>query len=102
MSISIDELIEEEFKATRSIEESKKTAEEIISKAKKKAQEHIDQATKTENITSILKKEEEKTNKEAEKILEEYKKKIAKYQKIPQKAFDQALDLAVKEVLKFE
>ena len=39
MSISIDELIEEEFKATRSIEESKKTAEEIISKAKKKAQE---------------------------------------------------------------
>jgi len=102
LSIRFDELIEEERKAMRLIDEAKAKADQIVSEAKKKAQSLIDKATKTEHIQAILKREEEKVKKEAERILEDYRKRLSKFREIREDSIRKAVDLVVREVLKFE
>ncbi len=102
MSIPLDELIEEELKATRLVEESKTKVEQILKDARSKAQKLIDQATKTENIQAVVKEEEEKAKSEAERIVKSYRKRVSKFREIPEASFDKAAEFAVKEVLKFE
>jgi vacuolar-type H+-ATPase subunit H len=102
LSIPFDELIEEELKAMRLVEEGKTKAEKIISEARKKAQTLIDKATKTENIQAMIAEEEKKTKKEAKKILDNYQKESLKFHEIPEKSFSKAVELSVNEVLHIE
>ncbi|MGC8849181.1 MAG: hypothetical protein ACP5QI_01760 [Candidatus Bathyarchaeia archaeon] len=102
MSIRFDELMEEERKAIRLIEEAKAKAEKIVSEAKKKAQSLIDKATKTEHIKAMLKEEEDKAKMEAEKILEEYRRKLSRFKVVPESSLMEAADMVVEEVLRFE
>ncbi|MEM2122821.1 MAG: hypothetical protein QXE79_04210 [Candidatus Bathyarchaeia archaeon] len=102
MSIRFDELIEEERKAMRLIEEAKAKAERIVSEAKKKAQTLIDKATKTEHIKAILMEEEDKARREAEEILEDYRRRLSRFMGIPESSIIEAADLVVEEVLRFE
>jgi V/A-type H+-transporting ATPase subunit G/H len=102
LSIRFDELIEEERKAIRLIEEAKAKAEKIVAEAKKKAQSLIDKATKTEHIRAMLKEEEEKAKGEAEGILEEYRRRLTRFREVPESSIMDAADLVVREVLRFE
>lgn len=102
LSIPFDELIEEELKAMRLVEDGKAKAGKIISEARKKAQTLIDKATKTENIEAMIAEEEKKSKKEAKKILANYQKDALRFREIPEKSFLKAVELSVNEVLHIE
>lgn len=99
-SMSIEELIEEERKGVRLIEEAKAKAERMLAEARRKAEEIMAQATKRELIESRIRGEEKKALEEAEKIKQKYLQEASRLQSTSENSIQKAVETVLKEVLK--
>lgn len=97
--MSIEELIEEERKGVRLIEESRAKAEKMLVDARRKAEEIMGQATKRELIEARIKGEEKRALDEAEKVKEKYLQAASKIQSTSEKLIQKAVEMVLKEVL---
>lgn len=97
--MSIEELIEEERRGVRLIEEAKAKAEKMLAEARRKAEEIMAQATKRELIEARIKGEEKKALEEAEKIKEKYLQEASRLRSASEELIQRAAEMVLKEVL---
>jgi len=100
--MSIEELIKEERKSIKKIEESKIEAEKKIADAQKEAKKIMDKATKKEYVQEYIENEEKKVKVEAKKIVDKYKKEMPRIRKVPPNKVQKVMAVILDEVLKFE
>ena len=98
--MGLEEIVAEEEAALKSIEDSKKRAEDMMGRAKEKAKAIM--ATQREQVDAILKRKEEDAKKEAEKVIASSKERAKKIGGVPEKLFYRAVKLVVERVLRVE
>jgi vacuolar-type H+-ATPase subunit H len=100
--MSIDELIQEEVRYAKTVEETKIKAKNIMANAEKEAEKIIEKASDKRHIREELENEEKKVKEEAKKIISKYEKKAASLNKVSPKEIQKSVDYIIAEVLKFE
>ena len=100
--MSVNELIEEERKAIRMVEDARAKSEKIISEARERARETVSKVTKREFLDARLKEEEESAQVDAEAIEKMYQADTAKIRQVPEEQIQRAVSFVLREVLKTE
>lgn len=98
----IEDLILEEREAMKKIEEAKKKADEIIANAKLEAKKILDETELEDRLKKYIEEQEAIIRNEANKIEEEFKQRAELLKKIPDEKIKEAVEVVLKEVLKFE
>ena len=98
----IEDLILEEREAMKKIEVAKKKADEIIANAKLEAKKILDETELEDRLKKYIEEQEAIIRNEANKIEEEFKQRAELLKKIPDEKIKEAVEVVLKEVLKFE
>ncbi|MGQ4913620.1 MAG: V-type ATPase subunit subunit G family protein [Candidatus Asgardarchaeia archaeon] len=98
----VEDLILEEREAMKKIEEAKKKAEEIIANAKLEAKKILDETELEDRLKKYIEEQEAIIRDEANKIEEEFRQRAELLKKIPDEKIKEAVEVVLKEVLKFE
>ncbi|MEQ9715089.1 MAG: V-type ATPase subunit subunit G family protein [Candidatus Asgardarchaeia archaeon] len=98
----LEKLILEEIEATKRIEEAKKKADEILAKAHEEEKRILNEKNIEEGLRKYLEEQEEIIKMEAKKVKERYLERASKIRSIPDDKIREAVEVALKEVLKVE
>jgi vacuolar-type H+-ATPase subunit H len=99
MSLELVELIEEEKKSEKTIEEAKKKADEILEGAKRRAKEMVEKAQKETFFQDFIDKRTKEIEEKRKIVLKQSEEDCEKLAKKAEKNLGKAADIALERIL---
>jgi len=99
MSLDIVELIEEEKRAEKTLEEAKKKADEIQENARKRAMEIVEKAQKDTFFQDFIDKRIREIDERKKMVLKQFEDECEKLAKKAEKNLSKVVDFALEKVL---
>ncbi len=99
MTLELTELIEEEKKAEKALEEAKKKADEILEDAKRRAMEIVEKAQKEASFQDLIEERIREIGEKKKMILKQFEDECEKLSKKADKNLSKVADFILEKVL---